>query len=519
MILSLLFIALSLTLSVLFFLYGFNHYYLLDSARRYRSPALPAPSAFRPSVCVHLPIYNERYVVRRLAAACIRMADAYGKDKVRILILDDSDDETKSEVDAAVREYAQRGFSIEVIRRDNRGGFKAGALQAGLQRTGEEFIAIFDADFIPPEDFLLRTVPFFEKDDRLGIIQTRWTHLNKDASLFTRAVSHAIDVHFLVEQPGRYASGNFLNFNGSGGVLRKKAILESGGWQADTLAEDLDLSYRMQSRGYRILFLRDVPAPGEIPPTIPNFKQQQSRWACGALRVARKILPGILRDPALDFRRRWQAFLHLTGYMIQPLMVMTFALTCIAALAGVKFLRISPTQSFFPSLGAGSPTAAFLILILEGVLWLMLDLSIVLCTLAPWMSLGYSLKLQNLSLWRNLPSLLVLLLVSFGISLSVMYGVIQALFTNRAYEWTRTPKYFDPLNRIGWQLSAYQIPLNPLWVGELGFVLIGLWAMATAIRQMNYNVLFILIPFTMGYALVLLVSILQSRVAKVRADG
>ncbi len=519
MILQYIFIAISLILSVLFLAYGFNHYYLLAAARKYRAPSLPSSSAFRPSVCVQLPVYNERYVVRRLVAACARMAEAYGKDKVRILILDDSDDETVSEVDAAVRECRQKEFSVEVMHRDNRDGFKAGALQSGLLRTNEEFIAIFDADFIPPEDFLLRTLPFFEKDDRLGIVQTRWTHLNKDASLFTRAISHAIDVHFLVEQPGRYASGIFLNFNGSGGVLRKKSVLEAGGWQADTLAEDLDLSYRMQSLGYRILFLRDVPSPGEIPPTIPNFKQQQSRWACGALRVARKILPGILRDPALDFRRRWQALIHLTGYMIQPLMVMTFALTCAATLAGVTFLRISPTQSFFPPLGAGFPSAAFLILILGGLLWLMLDLSIILCTLAPWMSLLYSMKLQNQSAWRNLPSLLFLLLVSFGISLSVMYGVIQALFTNRAWEWTRTPKVFDPLNRLGWRLSAYQVPFNPLWIGELGFVLLGLWSTATAIRQMNFNVLFILIPFTLGYGLVLADSILQSLITKARADG
>ena len=251
----------SIILTLLFFIYGFNHYYLISAARNYQPPPLPDDPLFRPDVSIHLPIYNEKYVVCRLVDACTVMAEAYGKEKVKILILDDSDDDTVQEIDEVVKEYVERNFKIEVLRRQNRSGYKAGALQAALERTKEEFIAIFDADFIPPADFLLRTLPYFSKDERLGIIQSRWTHLNRDFNFLTRAISLGIDVHFFIEQTGRYAAGCFQNFNGSGGVLRKKAILEAGGWSADTLAEDLDLSYRMQIKEYKILYLKDLIQP------------------------------------------------------------------------------------------------------------------------------------------------------------------------------------------------------------------------------------------------------------------
>src|SRR5512136_2187819 len=274
-----LFFIFSLILTLLFFVYGFNYYYLLLAARRYHSPAMPERSMTRPAVSIQLPIYNEKYVVRRVVAACAEMANAYGVEKVRLLILDDSDDDTVQEIDEVLEEYKKKNYRMGVLRRPNRVGFKAGALQAALDNTQEEFIAIFDADFIPPADFLLQTMPYFSQNESVAIVQSRWSSVNKDYNLLTQAISHAIDVHFLIEQPGRFAAGIFQNFNGSGGVLRKKAILEAGGWLADTLAEDLDLSYRMQTLGYRILYLRDLVCPGEIPPTIPNIKQQQSRWA------------------------------------------------------------------------------------------------------------------------------------------------------------------------------------------------------------------------------------------------
>jgi cellulose synthase/poly-beta-1,6-N-acetylglucosamine synthase-like glycosyltransferase len=245
--LTIVFLILSLILTFLFFIYGFNHYFLLSFIRRYRLPSLHQDlSEDRPPVSVHLPIYNERYVVRRLVSACVRMVERYGIDRAEINILDDSNDDTVQLVDEIVREYSPKGIRIGIQRRSNRQGYKAGALQLALEHTSAEFIAIFDADYTPPDDFLIRTVPYFLQDDKLGIVQSRWTYSNRYFNRITSAVAIGIDVHFFIEQTGRYASKCLQNFNGSGGVLRRSALNEAGGWQADTLAEDLDASYRIQ---------------------------------------------------------------------------------------------------------------------------------------------------------------------------------------------------------------------------------------------------------------------------------
>ena len=511
---QLLFFILSVILTFLFFLYGFNHYYLLNAARKYKAPVLPELSTARPTVCVHLPIYNEKYVLRRLVAACTCMAEVYGIDKVRILILDDSDDDTIEEVDNLVDEYKRKHFLIEVLRRPNRNGYKAGALQAALARTNEEFIAIFDADFIPPADFLLRTVPYFAGDESLAIVQGRWSFVNKESSLLTQAISHIIDVHFLIEQTGRYAAGIFQNFNGSAGVLRKKAILEAGGWQADTLAEDLDLSYRMQVCGYHVLYLRDLLVPGEIPPTVPSFKLQQGRWANGTLKTAMKILPSLLRNRNIGIKQRLQAFIHLTGYMIQPLMVISFMLGCFGALWGVSSYQSLQTSVLVPTFETFFLPGAAAMILWQNLIWLFLTPFIALCTLAPWLSLLATLKVQNLSLARNLASLLVLLLLCFGISLSILRGAIRAFFTRRTWEWARTPKNADLQNRQGWKQHKYQLPIDPLWVWELVFVVLGLWAIGDTIRTETFSSLFLLVPFTISYGFVLMFSLLQNRKAK-----
>jgi cellulose synthase/poly-beta-1,6-N-acetylglucosamine synthase-like glycosyltransferase/uncharacterized membrane protein YsdA (DUF1294 family) len=439
------------------------------------------------------------------------MAETYGKGKVSILLLDDSDDDTVREVDQVVAEYKEKHFKMEILRRGNRDGFKAGALQAALNRTEEEFIAIFDADFVPPADFLLRSLPYFDGNEMLGIVQSRWTYLNKDFSLVTRAISHAIDVHFLVEQPGRYAAGVFQNFNGSGGVLRKKAIIAAGGWQADTLAEDLDLSYRMQMLGYRILYLRDLVCPCEIPPTVPSFKLQQGRWACGASTAAIKILPGLLKDRKLGVKRRWQAFIHLTGYMVQPLIVISFVLGCLATLWGANSFHALQPNILVPSFNNLFSTKTVTVLFLLNLVWAALAPFIILCTLAPLISLATTLKIQNLPLSGNLASLMVLLLMCFGMSLSMMRGIGRALLANRPLEWIRTPKYADLQNKQDLRKNKYQVPFDILWIWELLFVMLGLWSIKSAIQHGNFSGLFILVPFTMGYAYVLVFSILQSR--------
>jgi cellulose synthase/poly-beta-1,6-N-acetylglucosamine synthase-like glycosyltransferase len=229
-----LFLLFSLVLTFSFFIYGFNHYFLLGVNKRYHLPGIKKENfSKRPFVDVQLPIFNERYVVKRLVSACVGMVERYGTSDAQITILDDSTDDTVQIVDEVVREFTLKGILINVQRRPTRQGYKAGALQLALESTSAEFLTIFDADYTPTEDFLIRTIPYFLEDDTLGIIQSRWTHLNRWFNPITRAVAIGIDVHFFIEQTGRYATGCFLNFNGSGGVLRRSASVQASGWQSD----------------------------------------------------------------------------------------------------------------------------------------------------------------------------------------------------------------------------------------------------------------------------------------------
>jgi cellulose synthase/poly-beta-1,6-N-acetylglucosamine synthase-like glycosyltransferase len=511
MILQILFISLSMVLTLLFFLYGFNHYFLLFSARKYKIPDLADGIHPRPAVCIHLPVYNEKYVIRRLVAACSRMAKTYGNDKVRIIVIDDSRDETIGVVDEVVKEYHGRGYKIEVLRRNIRQGFKAGALQAALEITAEGFIVVFDADFIPAEDFLNRTIPYFLTDDKLGIIQSRWTHTNRDYNSLTKAIAIGIDVHFLIEQAGRYASGCFQNFNGSGGVLRKKALLEAGGWQADTLAEDLDVSYRIQLQGYRFLYIKDLQSPGEIPPTVPSFKKQQARWANGSLRTARKILPSILSNQKLGLKKRLEAFIHLTGYMVHPLMFISFVLTFSATLLSVNSFRIENVGMILQYANQPHSINANGAFILETLTWILLGSMILFCAIAAWVTPIASLKVQNLPISRNLSSLLILFLLGFGISMSNTIEAGKALLTDRDWVFKRTPKYAVETGADEWRSRRYQVPLDRMAVLELMLVILGGTAMVFAISRSNFVVLLILIPYTLAYAFVLFLTVWQSQ--------
>jgi cellulose synthase/poly-beta-1,6-N-acetylglucosamine synthase-like glycosyltransferase len=238
-----------------------------------------------PRVTIQLPIYNERYVVKRLIKAVCRID--YPGDLLEVQVLDDSTDDTVEIARAAIKEMQAQGADIVHVRRDNRSGFKAGALKEGLKTAKGELIAVFDADFIPNRDFLKESVPYF-KNHRIGMLQIRWGHINSDYSLLTRAQSIGIDGHFGVEQASRAWSGFFMNFNGTAGVWRKTTIQEAGGWQADTLTEDLDLSYRAQLKGWKLMFAPQVVCPAEVPVTINAFKSQQHRWAKGSIQTAKK---------------------------------------------------------------------------------------------------------------------------------------------------------------------------------------------------------------------------------------
>lgn len=260
-----------------------------------------------PRVTVQLPLYNEMYVVERLVDSVILLN--YPKDKLQIQVLDDSTDETLELTRAKVAEYQAQGFDIELIRRPDRSGFKAGALQYGLQYATGEFVAIFDADFIPNPDFLLQTLANFE-DPKVGLVQTKWEHLNKEYSILTRVQAFALDAHFNIEQSGRYAAGLFMHFNGTAGVWRKACIESAGGWSADTLTEDLDLSYRAQMAGWKFVFLAGVGSPAELPVAMSAIKSQQFRWNKGPAEVTRKLLLKVLLSD-LPFKIKWHSFFHL----------------------------------------------------------------------------------------------------------------------------------------------------------------------------------------------------------------
>lgn len=305
--------------------YGLHRYLtVFRYLRRRKSP--PATPARRfedlPRVTIQLPLYNERFVVGRLLEAVAKIR--YPRERLQIQVLDDSTDETRFLTERLVREYRDRGLPAEYHHRDHREGFKAGALNEGLRTATGEFVAIFDADFVPPPDFLERTIDYFT-DPRVGVVQTRWSYLNRETSLLTEVQAMLLDGHFLLEHVSRWASGLFFNFNGTAGILRREMIEDAGGWQHDTLTEDCDLSYRAQLKGWRFLYLPDVECPSELPAETYAFQVQQARWAKGLTQVAMKLLPRILRSP-ISTRHKVEAFFHLTPNITYPLMVAVSAL-------------------------------------------------------------------------------------------------------------------------------------------------------------------------------------------------
>jgi len=280
---------------------------------------LPVPAGTLkalPAVTIQLPIYNEMYVADRLIDAVCQID--YPRELLEIQVLDDSTDETQSVAEQAVRRNAARGVDITFIHRTDRSGYKAGALEAALKVAKGEFVAIFDADFIPTPDFLTRTVPFFT-DPKVAMVQARWGHINQDYSLLTKIQSILLDGHFVLEHGARNRAGLFFNFNGTAGIWRRTAITDAGGWQHDTLTEDLDLSYRAQLRGWRFVFLPDLIAPAEVPVEMNSFKSQQHRWAKGSIQTCLKLLPRILQSDQ-PFKVKAEAFFHLSANFNYPLM-------------------------------------------------------------------------------------------------------------------------------------------------------------------------------------------------------
>ncbi|GIW71702.1 MAG: glucosyltransferase [Planctomycetota bacterium] len=304
-------------------IYGFHRYQMVYLYYRNRSNIARPPRRFAedelPSVTVQLPCYNEMYVVERLIDAVAALD--YPRHLLQVQVLDDSTDETTAIARARVEYWRQRGLEIELRHRTDRRGFKAGALAEGLRHATGELIAIFDADFVPPPDFLRRTVDHFT-DPEIGMVQARWEHLNRDYSLLTQVQSILLDGHFQIEQTARNRSGRFFNFNGTAGIWRRQAIEDAGGWQHDTLTEDLDISFRAQLRGWRFVFLPEVTAPAELPADINAFKSQQHRWTKGAVQCARKLLGSIWGAEQVPLKAKIEATYQLTMNLAYVLMVL-----------------------------------------------------------------------------------------------------------------------------------------------------------------------------------------------------
>jgi cellulose synthase/poly-beta-1,6-N-acetylglucosamine synthase-like glycosyltransferase len=371
---------------------------------------LPAGElAALPPVTIQLPIYNEMYVADRLIDAVCRID--YPRELLEIQVLDDSTDETTSLAAAAVARHRVRGVPIRLLCRDDRTGFKAGALAAGLRATDAELIAVFDADFVPAPDFLTRLVPHFG-DPRVGMVQARWGHLNRRHSTLTAAQAVMLDSHFLLEHVTRMERGLFFNFNGTAGIWRRDCIEDAGGWSHDTLTEDLDLSYRAQMAGWTFVFDPSVESPAELPADIEALKSQQRRWAKGSIQTARKLLPLLWRSPR-PLRVKLEALFHLTSNFTYPLLL-------------VLALLLLPVL-------LGTSTAP------PGLVWA-LQIGVLLFGVIPvsiFLAIGQRAAGEpGLRLWRHVGAALV---IGVGLSVNNARAVIEGLGPSIG-QWERTPK-------------------------------------------------------------------------------
>lgn len=498
----------SVCLSLLFFIYGYNCYYLLKKAKKYQNPSMKNRLRKKPTVAIQLLIYNEKYVIQRLVVACAKTAENYCKEKVSIQILDDSNDETVQETDNICEKYGRLGYNIRVIRRENREGFKAGALQNALNQTDEEFVAIFDSDFVPTEDFLSQTIPYFIETPSLGLVQCRWSHINREYNILSEAFAIGMDGHFMIEQPGRYASNCFLNFNGSCGVIRKSALIEAGGWAQDTLAEDLDLSYRMQLRGFKIQYMRDLPVPGEIPPTVTAFKRQQARWARGSLQVAKKLLPVLIKNKNLKLKQKIEGCIHLTYYLVHPLIFASFMLAVIAAFLGAKTigLPIPKSQSI-----QGAIVGFLEFLATISPVRLVFYVAILISFMATWIFYAETLRYQRLGIKSHLKQLAVLSFIGFGISINNSLEAAKAFFINNAGEFKRTPKYAVEQESDTWKDKKYQVPLQKVVFLEFAAAALGISAIVFAVCTINYELIPILSFYVFSYLSIGMLTALQSK--------
>ena len=464
--------------------YGVHRYilvYLYYKHRRNRTTEPPAYFEDLPRLTVQLPIFNEQYVVERLLENICQLK--YPKEKLDIQVLDDSTDETVEVATRLVERLAAQGHPITYHHRTNREGFKAGALAEGLKTATGEFVAIFDADFTPPEDFLLRTIHHFT-DPGIGMVQTRWTHINRGYSLLTNVEAILLDGHFVLEHSGRARAGVFFNFNGTAGLWRRIAIEEGGGWQHDTLTEDTDLSYRVQLKGWKFIYRQDIECPAELPVEMTAFKTQQARWAKGLVQTGKKILPRVLKSDA-PLHTKIEAWYHLTANISYPLMIILSTLMMPAMI--IRF-----DQGWFQMLYIDLP------------LFMASTFSV---------SSFYLVSQRELfprSWLRTLLYLPVLMALGIGLTITNTKAVLEAL-AGKQSAFARTPKYRVESKGDMVRATKYRKRLGWIPWAEL---LIGTYFAYTAVYAMhndNYLTVPFLLLFVFGYWCTGLMSLLQGR--------
>ncbi len=431
-----------------------------------------------PAVTVQLPIYNELHVVDRLLDAVARLN--YPQDKLQVQVLDDSTDETWKITARKVEQLHRQGLNITHIRRINREGYKAGALEAGMRSASGEFILILDADFIPESNILQHSIHHFT-DPQIGMIQTRWGHINRNYSWLTRIQSMFLDGHLLLEQTARSRSGRFFNFNGTAGIWRKACIADAGGWQHDTLTEDLDLSYRAQLAGWKFIFLSDVVTPAELPVEMNGFKSQQHRWTKGSIQTCKKLLPAIWQSQ-LPFFVKLEATVHLSSNFVYLLLLLLCFL--VWPIGGYEPDHLRSLLLNIPIFALAS---------LSAVTFYMIALR----------------ELYPRTWMREIVLIPLLLAVGIGLSLNNARAVIEALLGHQS-EFTRTPKYGIESKAQTWRTGRYLPIKSMLVIIEVLLVLLFTYFIVIAYQYGQYFSLPFLLLFLIGFLAVATCSILQA---------
>src|ERR1700733_13451323 len=473
--------------------YGMHRYQLVYLYYKHRDRAViepPAHFAELPRITVQLPIFNEQYVIDRLIDACCRLD--YPSDRLEIQVLDDSTDETQQVASALVERYRALGHNIVYLHRTDRYGYKAGALDAGLKRAAGELIAIFDADFVPPPDWLMQVVHHFAQPG-IGMVQTRWTHLNRDYSFLTQVEAILLDGHFVLEHGGRSRSGVFFNFNGTAGMWRRETISTAGGWQHDTLTEDTDLSYRAQLVGWQFKYLQDVECPAELPIEMTAFKTQQARWAKGLIQTGKKILPRVLKSDA-PWHTKLEAWYHLTANISYPLMIVLSVL-------------------LMPAMIIRSWQGYIQMLLIDFPLFVASTMSV---------STFYMMSQRELypkSWYKSIIYVpFVLALGGIGLTITNTKAVMEAFFGVKS-AFARTPKYSVKKKGEKSKAKVYRKRLGIVPGIELAIGCYFAWTIYYAISTENFFTVPFLMLFVFGYWYTGLLSLLQGRFERSGAPG